>query len=248
MKRFRKILLCTIGTLFALFLALSAVVYWAILRDENQIKQIVISELNKSLTGEVSVERMNFTFWSSFPYIALDFGNIKAMGANRKDSVPLLEAKRLSLNFNLRDIWAKKYEVKQIDLRGANVWIKLYANGTGNYDIWKSTSSDTVSDFSFALKKIRFKNTQINFINEPAEQYYEVYIHDADAKGDFSTNLYNIALSGDLELELLQSRQAIILAKKSMLLQTQLTIDNETETLHCLDGSIRLENLDFNLS
>ncbi|MDR1950599.1 MAG: AsmA family protein, partial [Bacteroidales bacterium] len=121
MKQFRKYILWLVGGLFTLFIAVSVVVYFTVLRDEEKIKNIVIGELNKSLTGEVSVERMNLTFWSSFPYIALDFRNVKAMGSNPNDSVPLLEAKHLSLNFNLRDMIAKKYEVRKIDLSGATV-------------------------------------------------------------------------------------------------------------------------------
>jgi hypothetical protein len=247
MKKIRNCILLTLGTLFALFLAVSAVVYFVVLSDDEKIKNIAIGELNKSLTGEVSVERMNFTFWSSFPYIALDFRNVRAMGSNPCDLEPLLEARSLSLNFNLRDIIAKKYEVKRIDLSGATVRIKLYANDTENYNLWKS-SGKTSSGFSFALKKILFKNTQVIFLNERSEQHYEMYLYRADAKGDFSENLQDISFSGDFHLDLLQSKKTIILAKKSASLRTQLQIDNSTKTVHFLDGFIRLEDLNFNLS
>ncbi|MDR1951352.1 MAG: AsmA family protein [Bacteroidales bacterium] len=247
MKRLRKYLLWTLGSLFALFITVSAVVYFAVLRDEDKIKNIVIGELNKSLTGEVSVERMNFTFWSSFPYIALDFRNVKSMGSNPKDLEPLLEAKSLSLNFNLRDMFAKKYEVKKIELSGATVRIKLYADDTENYNLWKS-SDTTSSDFSFALKKIQFKNTQLIFVNERSEQRYELYFYRADAKGDFSKNLHEISLFGDFHLDMLQSKETIILAEKNMSLRTQVRVDNSEQTIHFIDGFIRLEDLNFDLS
>lgn len=246
MKRLRNIVFWFLGSLFALFMVLSAIVYIAVLRDENRIKKIVVDELNKSLTGTVSVEQMNLTFWSSFPYIALEFKNVKAMGSNPKDTEPLLEAEYLSFNFNLRDMLAKKYEVKKIELNGAIVCIKLYADNSGNYNLWKS-SGTTSSDFSFALKKIQFKNTQFNFVNTNSEQRYELYFYRANAKGDFSSNLQNISLSGDLFLELLQSGETVILSKKSMSLRTQMTVDNAHETIHFLDGFLRLENLNFDL-
>ncbi|MCL2683004.1 MAG: hypothetical protein FWE63_05935 [Bacteroidales bacterium] len=247
MKKLRKYLLWTLGSLFALFLIFSAVVYFAVLRDEEKIKNLVVGELNKSLTGEVSVERMTLTFWSSFPYIALDFRNVRAMGSNPNDIEPLLEAKRLSLNFNLRDMMAKRYEVKRIELSGATIRIKLYADGTENFNLWKSTEPMS-SNFSFALKKILFRNIQLIFLNERLEQRYELFFYRANAKGDFSKNLQNISLSGDMHLDLLQSNETIILSEKDMSLRTQLQIDNSKQTVHFLDGFVRLEDLDFNLS
>ena len=247
MRKARRYLLWSLGSLFALFLTVSAVVYFAVLKDEEKIKNLVIGELNKSLTGEISVERMSLTFWSSFPYIALDFKNVKAMGSNPNDLEPLLEARRLSLNFNLRNMMAKKYEVRKIELNDATVRIMLYADGSENYNLWKSTDA-TSSNFSFALKKIVLRNTQLYFLNERSEQRYELYIYRADAKGDFSTNLQNISLSGDFHLGLLQSKETIILAEKSMNLRTQFQIDNSTKTIHFSESFIRLEDLNFNLS
>jgi hypothetical protein len=247
MKKARKYLLWTFGSLFTLFLTVSAVVYFAVLRDADKIKSVVIGELNKSLIAEVSVERMNFTFWSSFPNIALDFRNVRAMGSNSNDLEPLLEAKRLSLTFNLRDMIAKKYDVKRIDLSGATVRIMLYDNGTENYNLWKSTST-SATGFSFALRKIQFRNTHFTFLNERSEQRYEFFIYRADAKGDFSSNLQNISFSGDFHLDLLQSKETIILAEKNMSLRTQLQIDNSEKVVNILDGFIRLVDLNFDLS
>ncbi len=245
MKRLLKIGIWCLGSLFALFLLLSAVVYVAVLRDDEQIKSIVVSELNKSLKGKVEIERMDFTFWSSFPYIALDFKNVRAMGANPNDEEPLLETERLSLNFNLRDMLAKKYEVKKIETQNGLVRIKLYADGSDNYTLWETGESS--ENFSFALKKIHFRNTHLTFINEPSEQHYELRFLRADAKGDFSSNLQDITLSGDFFIESIQSGQSIILAQKKLRLQSQIKIDNTAETVHILEGFTRLEDLDFDL-
>ncbi|MDR0437492.1 MAG: AsmA family protein, partial [Bacteroidales bacterium] len=247
MKQIHKYILWTLGSLFALFLVFSSIVYFAVLRDEEKIKNLVIGELNKSLTGEVSVEHMTLTFWSSFPYIALDFRNVKAMGSNPNDLEPLLEAKRMSLNFNLRDMMAKRYEVKRIEVSSATIRIKLYADGTENFNLWKSTEPISPG-FSFTLKKILLRNTQLIFLNERSEQRYELFFYRANAKGDFSANLQDISFSGDFHLDLLQSNETIILSEKDMSLRTQLQIDNSKQIIHFLEGFIRLEDLNFNLS
>jgi hypothetical protein len=245
MKKLKKYLLWAIGSLFVFFLAVSAVVYFAVLRDADKIKNIVIGELNKSLTGEVSVERMNLTFWSSFPNIALDFRNVVAMGSNPNDPEPLLEAKRLSLNFNLRDMIAKKYDVKRIDLSGAIIRIKFYEDDTENFNLWKSTDT-TTSNFAFALRRIQFRHTQLLFLNERSEQHYEFYFDRANARGDFSKTMQDIAFSGDFHLDLVQSAETIILANKKMSLRTQFRID-DAKTIHFLKGFVQLEDLNFDL-
>jgi len=142
---------------------------------------------------------------------------------------------------------AKRYDVKRIDLSTATVRIKLYADGTENYNLWKTTET-TGSGFSFALKKVILRNTQLVFLNERSEQLYELYFYRADAKGDFSKNLQDITFSGDFHLDMLQSNGMIILAEKDMSLRTQLRIDNSEETIYFSDGFIRLQDLKFDLS
>ncbi|MCL2414763.1 MAG: hypothetical protein FWC94_05870 [Bacteroidales bacterium] len=245
MKKIRNYILWILGGLFALFITVSVVVYLVILRDSDRIKNIIISELNRSLTGEVSIERMSFTFWSSFPHIALDFRNVRAMGSNPNDLEPFLEAEKLSLNFNLRDIIARRYEVKRIDLNDAIVRIKLYADGTANYSLWRATDEPV---FSFSLRRVHIRNTQLLFEAERTQQHYDFFIYRADARGDFSQNIQNVTFSGDFHLNLLQSGETVILAEKDMSLRTKVIVYTADQTVHFSDGFIRLEDLNFDLS
>ncbi|MCL2417418.1 MAG: hypothetical protein FWD02_05735 [Bacteroidales bacterium] len=245
MKRARKYVLWTFGGLFALFITVSAVVYFAVLRDSDRIKNIILGELNRSLTGEVTIKRMSFTFWSSFPHVALDFRNVRAMSPNPNDLEPLLDTRSLSLNFNLRDMIAGRYEVRRIDLNDATVRIKLYADGTANFNLWQPIED---ANFSFSLQRINIRNTHLTILAERTEQHYEFYIYRANARGDFSQNIQNIAFSGDFHLNFLQSRETVILAEKDMSLRTQIVVDATEQAVHFLDGFIRLEDLNFDLS
>jgi len=246
MRKLRKYILWVFGTIFALFLTITAVVYIVVLRDSDRIKNIVVGELNRSLTGEVSVERMSFTFWSSFPHVALDFRNVRAMGSNPNDLEPLLEAGRLSMNFNLRDMIAQRYDVHRIDLTNATVRIKRYADGTANYNLWQRTDREDAG-FSFSLRRVNLRNTQLYVWMEQTQQRYEFFIYRANTRGDFSQNLQDITFSGDFHLDLLQSGETVILTRKDMSLQTRIRIDNAEQIVHFLDGCIRLEDLNFDL-
>ncbi|MCL2413151.1 MAG: hypothetical protein FWC98_03325, partial [Bacteroidales bacterium] len=246
MKKLRKYILWTLSGLLALFITVSVVVYVVILRDSDRVKNIILGELNRSLTGEVSIERMSFTFWSSFPHVALDFRNVQAMSPNPNDLEPLLDARSLSLNFNLRDMIAGRYDVKRIDLSDATLRIKLYADGTANYNLWQPTDP-TETNFSFSLQRVHFRNTQLIFLDEQTQQHYEFFIYRANARGDFSQSIQNVTFSGDFHLDVLQSGEIVILAEKDMSLRTQIRVDVSEQVVHFLDGLIRLEDLKFDL-
>ena len=79
----------------AVFLTLSTALYF--LQDKLINKAIV--ELNKNLEVPMSVQKVEFAFWSSFPNISVDLLDVKIPGRLRK--TVLLTSEKFNLRFNL---------------------------------------------------------------------------------------------------------------------------------------------------
>ena len=87
---------------------------------EDQVKAAIIKELNKNLKAEVRIDPANIdlTILKTFPDCSLEFKNLlmlEALPAKNRDT--LLFAGRVGLNFNVLDIWNKKYQnIKRISV------------------------------------------------------------------------------------------------------------------------------------
>ena len=81
---------------------------------KTEVKEYVIKELNKHLNSEIIVNGndIDFTVLRNFPKASIDFKNIKALDATtNKNKDTLFKAQEISLQFNLLDIFKKKYRI-----------------------------------------------------------------------------------------------------------------------------------------
>ena len=99
---------------------------------KDAVIAVVIKELNKHLNAEVRIDPKNIdlTIIKSFPNCAIEFKELTAMEAKEfKSNDTLLFAKRLSLAFNIKDLFNKNYTIKNIELENAQCNLKVDKNG-----------------------------------------------------------------------------------------------------------------------
>ena len=58
--------------LLALILTTSLLIYFY----KDRIINYAVGEINKFLTAEVKVEKIDLTFWSTFPNVSIDFNKV----------------------------------------------------------------------------------------------------------------------------------------------------------------------------
>ena len=115
---------------------------------KDAVIAVVIKELNKHLSAEVRIDPKNIdlTIIKSFPNCAIEFKELTAMEAKEfKSNDTLLFAKRLSLAFNIKDLFNKNYTIKNIELENAQCNLKVDKNGNANYLVWKSDNTKASS-------------------------------------------------------------------------------------------------------
>ena len=115
--------------LMAVFLTLSTALYF--LQDKLINKAIV--ELNKNLEVPMSVQKVEFAFWSSFPNISVDLLDVKIPGRLRK--TVLLTSEKFNLRFNPLDLLSGDYNLKQINIIKGSLYLQIDSLGRENFDI-----------------------------------------------------------------------------------------------------------------
>ena len=175
-KRLKNIALYFLIAIAGIFLA--AVIFSFLFSRE--IKQYVITNINKNIDAEITVGKVDFSILSNFPYASVDFADVIVKEPKRLNTNDtLLEAKEFSLLFNIMDVINKKYVLKKIVLTDASLYLKINKDGENNYEIWKKDSAHSGNDdFKMELEKSEIKNVLVNYKSLKAEQDYTFKIEE----------------------------------------------------------------------
>lgn len=199
---------------------------------EDEVKAIIINELNKHLNSRITVEPQNIdlTIIKSFPKCALEFKNILALESKDfKTQDTLLFAKRLSLNFDIKDLFNKNYTIHNIELEDSKVNLKIDKHGNSNYTIWKTSDSIQSTDsLSFALEKIKLTNVFLNYKNNTKKIKISAHLKDFVFSGKFNEANYILETKGLAYMSIFQIQKVTYVHEK------QLKLDAELEVLGSL--------------
>lgn len=218
---------------------------------EDEVKGLVIKELNKHLKTEVRIDPKNIdlTFISTFPKCAIEFKNLTAMESwQRKDKDTLAFVEKLQLKFSIKDIFEKKYDVKQISISDAWCALKQDKNGNVNYLIWDNTAAGRGSQDSlqFKLEDISIKNFRITYKNSVDKINTRFLINDLTFAGKFSESNYELTTSGKVFLNTFSVNKLNYLKEKNLKLDVALDVNNNSYVFK--KAEIGLNEMLFNLN
>ena len=129
LKRFFKILFIITFVLFALAVSLGYIF-------EDKIEQMVVSSINSRLKIEVKVKDIHFSFIRKFPQASLQFDQILARPCapfSKQDT--LLYADKLFLMFDIKEIFAGRYNLIKAEINDATLNLITNKKGEINYEI-----------------------------------------------------------------------------------------------------------------
>lgn len=247
-SRIFRILRRLFVTIFILLLLLSLTGFIIGYYYQDEVKDFVVSELNKKLNSKVIVDGkdIDFTVIRNFPYASVDFKNIKAMDAGENEGKDtLFRAGEISLQFNIVDIFHKNYHIKKIELKNADLRIRIDKNGNDNYHFWKESADSTSEGFSLALEKIVLDQVHVSYLDRHQKQGVEGLIRKSTLSGEFSSQKYSLETSSDIYMEKFRSDSVIYLKNKNIQANVLLEVDNALSSYKISGGKIRIEDLLF---
>lgn len=166
---------------------------------EDDIKAVVVTNINKNLKTPVEVRKISFSFIRKFPYATLEFTDVKAQGLLfRETKKDFVVAQKIFLMFNLMDIFDKNIALKKIELKNATVNIYINKDGLNNYEVWKSNQSNSASSFNLDLEDVVLDKVKVNFISIPMQQDYAALIPAGNFRGHFASESFELKTKADL--------------------------------------------------
>ena len=217
---------------------------------QNEVKDLVVAELNKKLNTKIIIEGkdIDFTVLKNFPYASVDFKNVKALDANesnKKDT--LFKAGKISFQFNIVDVFKKKYGIQKLKIDDVDLKISIDKNGNDNYHFWKPNSDTGTTAFSFELEKIILTKIRLSYTDYKAKQNFDVLIKKSILSGKFSNQKYSLETTSDFFMNQIIINKTTFLRKKNIHAELDLFVDNTMPSYKIKNGKIKIENLLFEL-
>lgn len=163
---------------------------------KDQLKDMVITEVNKSLNAKLSLKDFDLTFISTFPRMTVVLNEAKLEGVKDFKGVTLMDIKELRAHVGFWDVVSgDQISIKSIEVIDPTFDVRVLQDGTANYDIVKPDSVKTPeeleepSSFKLSLQDYSIKNGQISYSDEASNMHAKLKNLNHSGKGDLTADV-----------------------------------------------------------
>ena len=243
----RKVLIA-VGIFFGMLII--AAVSVALLYEE-QVKKIIITQINKQLVVPVEVGEIQFSLLKNFPKASLGFYGVNAKSVyngNEKLNCPkiLFNAKEISLQFNLMDIFNGNYTINKLVINEAQLFLFIDKEKIDNYHCWKADTSKSKTAVNFKINQILLNQFQTNYIDKSNQLQCNVVFNDALMKGEVFDEDFAVVLNAHLKINQFEYEKTSYLSHKKIELQLGLLKKKHAYSFN--EASAIIEKLKLKLS
>jgi hypothetical protein len=245
MKRIKKILKISGITLGILII----IAFLVPILFKKQITSLVKKEINKSLIATVDFKDVSLSLLRSFPKVSIIIKDLSIVGQNEFAGDTLLYTEKAAASANLWSvIKGSDIKVSALLLESPNVNLLVNKEGLANWDIAKastdtSASTDAASAFQMSLKVYKIRNGQIVYNDESSSTYMNLKGVDHTGSGNLTEDVFTLSTSTDAASASFTQGTIPYLVNAKTTIETDIAIDNKTQTYTFNTDDIKLNNL-----
>ncbi len=207
-------------------LLLTAVVIAAFF--EKQIGERLITEINKGLKSELSVEDFDLSLLSGFPDASANLQNVVL-----KDHVggTLLETNKLSFEFGLFSLFGSNIKVHTVSIEDGALFIKINKKGIANYDIIKKSTNTSKDDgdkeegIAISIEEAKLENVEVIYIDKRVKQTVKLQVREAVASGKFSSSRFALNSFATMKSNFVEIKGQRSMVGKDMMYDAKIDVD-----------------------
>ncbi|PHI20592.1 hypothetical protein CEQ90_07530 [Lewinellaceae bacterium SD302] len=216
--------------LLAIFLVLFLIVQFL----GGSIGRSVIAGLNDSLNTEITAGDVSVSLLRAFPSLSVDLEDFTMIGS---DGTPLIEAERMSCQIGLSSIFGKT-RIKTIVVSNGALQIYVDPDGNTNYQLLayqpldeQLANQDQTSEAAvFAIDDARLEDIEFVYINEQLGLEAAALLYDANFRGDFGEEIYDMATTANAELRFIDNGDQRLFAGQSLRIGAESVVNNTEQT------------------
>lgn len=163
---------------------------------KDKLKDLVIQEVNKTLTAELELDDFDLTLLSTFPNLSVQLHGVRVKGLNDFEGVTLADVKMVRADVGLWDvIKGETISIDAIHLKEPKIDVRVLYDGRANYDIVKPDSLKTPeeieepSNFKLELKKYSITEGEVRYDDKAGGLYAKIVNLNHEGKGDLTADV-----------------------------------------------------------
>lgn len=163
---------------------------------KDKIKQLVIDEVNKTLTAKLELDDFDLTLLSTFPNLSVQLHGTRLKGLGDFEGVTLADVKTVRADVGLWDvIKGETISIDAVYLEEPKIDVRVLYDGKANYDIVKPDSLKTEeeleepSNFALKLKKYSIENGQVRYDDKSGGLYAKIVNLNHEGTGDLTADV-----------------------------------------------------------
>jgi hypothetical protein len=186
-----------------LFLLIAIILIPIIFKDE--IKEMVLKEVSKSLKADVTIKDFDLTFLSTFPNVTIQLYDTKVTGRTEFKGVELASIKTIEAHVGLWDvIGGDEIEIDEVHISDAKFDVRVDPEGKANYNIVIPTEDRPVEDqepskFKMSLKEYSLKNIEIVYDDQASDMYANIKNLNHTGEGDLTADVIDFTTSTQID-------------------------------------------------
>ncbi len=192
MKKFLRILLITIGTIFILLITLPILF-------KSKIETFVKDQINQNVHATVDWSRFGISMIRGFPDLSINLHQVSVVGVEPFEGDTLVGLKRFEFRVNPFSALRRNLQVKSIFLDRPLINGIVLEDGTANWDIAPETEIE-----SGDMKELEEKESETSMgltLQRFAISEGRVYYKDESTDVDVSMEGFNLELTGDFSMD-----------------------------------------------
>lgn len=212
---------------------------------QDKIIALFIEEVNKQIKTPVKVDEIDLSILEKFPQLTVSLKNVWVQEGVKNSTEPLAKAKNLYFVLSLYELLKGNYQINQVHLEQAEVFLKIFPNGYNNYTIFEKDSTSQGSKVSFQIKKINLENVLLNYSDIRRDQEYDLIANKAVARLSSSENIYDIAIDGDVLSQKIRIQQETFFREKQMRIKSEFNYHVNSDSINILPSLIYVHDSKF---
>ena len=234
MKQIFKIA-SVLSTLFIL-LAASIVFYF-----HQNIKPILISEINNTLAVEVTVEEITISGIRDFPSLGIKLSKVSINESTPYYKEKLLVADELNLFVDVWKLYKGEYVIDKVLLRGGKLRIADLNYGT-NYDITKPHKDDGTV-VSFEIKDLKLVNCDVQYEHRPSKFKCNTYTPLSTIALKYVKKAANLSIVSQLNKTTMISDGEEYIVEKDLKIKTKIAINPDDQIVTIAPSDLQIQEV-----
>lgn len=173
---------------------------------KDQIKELVLDEVNKTLKADVSIKDFDLTFLSTFPNVTIQLTDTKVTGRTEFKGVELANIKTIEAHVGLWDVvGGDQIEIDEVHISDAKFDVRVDPDGKANYDIVIPTEQlpedqqEEPSNFKMSLQEYSLKNIEIIYDDQSGDMYSHIKNLNHTGSGDLTADVIDFETSTSMD-------------------------------------------------